>query len=528
VIGDYSGLFTKDITDQAVWSSGTPAVAVFSTVADNKNRVSGLTAGTSVIGATVGNLVAPPYTLTVSSASVIGVTVTPATPSVAKGLTVQLAAAGTFNDSSSQDLTFDAVWTTSAPTTVATVGDTAANKGLVQTIGTGSATVTATFDTKNGAAALTVTAPVLKSITIDQSSPTVLSVSTLSLKATGVFSDNSTADVTSQATWESSLTGVATIGANSGIATTIAPGTTVIKATKDGFSGTTNLKVTGGSLSAIALALDKFTPQGGVVTMVKDTMARVIATGTFSNGSSRDITGALGISVTDTTANVTKPGGNLAWVAATAVTTAPLTVSGSFSPLTTVTAGSIQVTVIAAPALQSLVVSPGSISSLADNVSQRITATATYVGGTVQDVTANTAWTSGSAATATVGTVDLAKGKVVGVAAGSTFITANYGTLTLTVPVTVVARTVSSITISPGPSSVISGMQKAFTATATFSDNTTADVTESAVWASDKTTVAALADNVNQPGQIVAVDSGTASLTATFGGKSATVTITVP
>jgi hypothetical protein len=37
-----------------------------------------------------------------------------------------------------------------------------------------------------------------------------------------------------------------------------------------------------------------------------------------------------------------------------------------------------------------------------------------------------------------------------------------------------------------------------------------------------------LADNVNQKGQIVAISSGTATLTATFGGKSSTVTITVP
>jgi hypothetical protein len=526
VIGDYSGLFTKDITDQAVWSSGTPAVVDFSTDAGNKNRVIGKSAGTSVIGASVGTFVAPPYTLTVSSATATTVAVTPATVSVAKGLSAQLSATGTFSDSTTQDLTFDAVWTTSAAA-VATVGDTVSTKGLVQAVATGPATITATFDTKSGTAALTVTAPILKSIAIDQSNPSTLNVSTYNFKATGIFSDNSTADVTSQATWESSLTGIATIGTNSGIAATIAPGTTVIKATKDGFSGSTNLKVTGGNLTSIALALDKFTPQGGVVTMVKDTTARVIATGTFSNGTTRDITGAVGITVTDTTANVAKPGGNLAWLTATAVTTAPLTVSGSFSPLTTVAAGSIKVTVIA-PTLQSFVVSPSSISSLAVNASQRLTATATYSDGTVQDVTANTTWTTGAVATASVGTVDLAKGQVVGVAAGSTFVTANYGILTQTVPVTVVTRTVSSIAITPVSSTVTSGSQRAFTATATFSDNTTADITEKAVWVSDKTSVAALADNVNQPGQIVAVESGTANLSATFGGKSATVTITVP
>jgi hypothetical protein len=53
-------------------------------------------------------------------------------------------------------------------------------------------------------------------------------------------------------------------------------------------------------------------------------------------------------------------------------------------------------------------------------------------------------------------------------------------------------------------------------------------VTEDTVWSVDKTNVAILADTVNQPGLTVAVDSGTATLTAAFGGKTATRTLTVP
>ena len=53
VIGNFSGEFSRDITDQAVWSSGAPTVAGFVT-AGSPNRVSGLAPGTAVLTATVG------------------------------------------------------------------------------------------------------------------------------------------------------------------------------------------------------------------------------------------------------------------------------------------------------------------------------------------------------------------------------------------------------------------------------------------------------------------------------------------
>ncbi|HLO27159.1 MAG TPA: Ig-like domain-containing protein, partial [Geobacteraceae bacterium] len=73
-----------------------------------------------------------------------------------------------------------------------------------------------------------------------------------------------------------------------------------------------------------------------------------------------------------------------------------------------------------------------------------------------------------------------------------------------------------------------SGNQVPFTATATFTDATTRDVTEDATWTIDKTNVATFADSQNQPGQVVGVDSGLATLTASFGGKSQNVILTVP
>jgi uncharacterized protein YjdB len=61
------------------------------------------------------------------------------------------------------------------------------------------------------------------------------------------------------------------------------------------------------------------------------------------------------------------------------------------------------------------------------------------------------------------------------------------------------------------------------TATATLSDDTTSDVTATAVWTTSAPTVA----TVSAAGLATAVAAGTATITATYGGQSATSVITV-
>ena len=89
------------------------------------------------------------------AAPVASVTLAPATASLAAGATQQLTA--TLKDSSGNTLTGRTItWASSAPA-VATVNA----SGLVTAVAAGSATITATSETKSGTAAITVTAPVV-------------------------------------------------------------------------------------------------------------------------------------------------------------------------------------------------------------------------------------------------------------------------------------------------------------------------------------------------------------------------------
>jgi len=510
VIGNFSGEFSRDITDQAVWSSGAPTVAGFVT-AGSPNRVSGLAPGTAVLTATVGGVSAT-FDLTVTSATATALTVTPAATTIAAGLTAQLTATGTFSDGTTQDVTFDATWTSSDPA-VATV-----SKGLVQGLAVGTATITASFEGAPPAAAqLTVTEVALQSITVTPGNPSILSVSATQFTAIGHFSDGTTPDITSQVAWTSSQAGIATISAG-GLATTLSPGTAIISATLNGVSGASSLNVTGGALTGITLSPTN--PQ-----LVAGTVGRITATGSFNNGSSRDITGAVGWGVANTVvATVTTPGGNAALLNALASGSTNVTATfGAETGRTTLT--------VAAPLPTSLVISPTTL-NLAVGTSARFTATATFSNGTSQDVTASTSWTSGVPATAPVDdSPALAKGRVHGAAvtAGSVTITATFGGRTDTAQVTARSRTLATLTVSPATAiTLASGNQTSFTATAAYSDGTRQDVTEDATWTIDTANVAILADSVNQPGQVVAVNSGTATLTASFDGKTQSVTIKVP
>jgi len=279
-IGNFSGQFTRDITDQVSWSSDTPTVAGFVT-ATQSSRVTGNLAGSANLTATVGTLTST-FNLKVSAATISTLTITPATPSVPKGLSTQFTVSGTFSDASVQDLTFDAVWS-STPGTFASVSNDPASKGFARALAEGTETVSATFDGMADVAQLTVTPKALQSITVSPAGATIAGLAqTLSFTANGSYSDGTSADITTLVAWASSNTTVATIVATTGVATSVEAGTSTISAVLDGITGTQVLTVK---------ILDlRISPASPVLTVAGTT--RLTLTSTPPGGSASDVTAA--------------------------------------------------------------------------------------------------------------------------------------------------------------------------------------------------------------------------------------------
>jgi hypothetical protein len=175
---------------------------------------------------------APPATLA-------SIQVTPAAPSVAKGLTQQFKATGTYSDGTTADVTSQSAWA-STVTPVATIN---ASSGLEQSVSPGTTSITATVGSVSGSTTLTVTAPVGQSIAITPNKVAVSVGASQHLSAVLTYSDGTTADVTSQASWTSSATPVATVVSTSGVVTGVSAGSAMITATVGSINSTSTVSV---------------------------------------------------------------------------------------------------------------------------------------------------------------------------------------------------------------------------------------------------------------------------------------------
>lgn len=150
---------------------------------------------------------------------------------------------------------------------------------------------------------------------------------------------------------------------------------------------------------------------------------------------------------------------------------------------------------------------------------QQYTATATYGNNTTGDATSVVTWSSSVSNIATISATGLA---TAGTTLGTTTITAKSGSVIANTGLTVSNQTVTSVTVAPSSVSLISGATQQLSATANLSNNTTQIVTSSATWKSSDTTVATVS-----AGLVTAVSSGTATITATYGGQTGSSTVTV-
>ncbi|MBI5101202.1 MAG: Ig-like domain-containing protein [Nitrospirae bacterium] len=251
--GTYSDNTTSDITTLVTWSSSNNGVAVISNSTGSEGRAAAVFTGQAIITAESGSITGT-ATLTVAPA-LISIAVTPKDQTVVVGAVQQFSATGTYSDNTAKDITGLVVWT-SSNAFVAVVSNEAGSKGRVSTTSTGTTAVTASLEGISGSAGLTVNpvpspppppppAAKLISIEVTPQNPTVRFGTSIQFKATGLYDDGASTDITQSALWSSSDETIATISntpGSKGLATTDHKvGNTTITATLDGVSGSTTL-----------------------------------------------------------------------------------------------------------------------------------------------------------------------------------------------------------------------------------------------------------------------------------------------
>jgi uncharacterized protein YjdB len=371
-------------------------------------------------------------------------------------------------------------------------------KGLAN----GTAVISATISSIHGSANLTVTSAAnnLSAIAISPQISSVPVNSTQQFSAIGTYADGSSRDLTTLVNWTSSSPAIATIDVN-GLLTAVAAGTTTVSAALNGVTQSLIITVSTPAISSISV-----TPVG--LTLAIGINQQYVVTAFYTDGTSADLqSGAAWTSSSPAVATIDSTTG-LATTVAAGATTITATV-GTFTDST-------DLTVVNAH-LQSISVAPAT-AKMAIGTAVQFNASGTFDDGSTQPLL-SVSWSSSAPSLLTVN----AGGLATALAGGSATVTAQSGAISGTAAVTVTSATLVSISVSPANSTMPIGAAKQFTATGTFNDATTQDVTASVLWSSSTPASA----TINNQGLATSVAAGTTTISAASGSISGSTLLTV-
>jgi hypothetical protein len=419
--GTYSDHTTQNLTAAVTWTSSATAAASISNTAGSNGLATALAVGATNITATLGPVSSAAVPLNVTAAVLVSIDVTPANPSIAAGLTQSFVATGTYGDHTTQNLTTQVTWASSA-SAVATISNASGSNGLANGLAAGASNITATLGpVSSPAVALNVTAATLVSIAVTPASPGLALGLTQQFVATGTYTDHSTHLLTAQATWASSASAVAPISnaaGSNGLATAATIGATNITATVGLVTSTVvPLNVTAATLVTIAV-----TPSSPSITL--GLTQQFIATGTYTDNTTHVLTTqATWASSATGVATISNAAGSNGLASASTVGATNITAT-----LGSVTSTAVPLNVTAAT-LVSIAVTPGNV-SLANGTTQQYTAIGTYSDASTLDITGTVTWSSSTSSVATISNAAGSKGLATVVANAATTISATLGGIT--------------------------------------------------------------------------------------------------
>ena len=446
---------------------------------DSKGLVTGVAPGLATITATSGGKSGSAAVKVEEAVASIELSQTTAT--VVAGQSIKLTA--TPKDADGEAITRAVTWSSSDTKIVSVSSD-----GMLTGVAPGTAKVTATSGDKSVEAEITVVPPVA-SITLNMTTGTLLTAETVQLTAT--LKDASGAELTRTVAWQSDAPAVAIVDAN-GLVTALTPGTATITATCEGLLANAVITVKA-RVAAVAV-----TPAQAEI-LIGETV-KLTATLTDADGN-----------VLDRPVEWTSNDPNIASVDATGL------VTGNADGTVTIVAtsgGKIGSATIAVKTPVATVAVAAPADSIEITETLQFTATARDGAGNVMDVAFT--WHSSDEGVATVD----ANGLVTPVAPGTTTISARHSVKSGGKAI-IVMIPVNRIAVTPEGGTINAGTSLRLTAAALDASGTSLNRVIS--WKSSNSAVAA----VDQTGLVTSGEVGSATITASAGGKEKAVQLTV-
>jgi hypothetical protein len=327
------------------------------------------------------------------------------------GLNQFFTATGNFTDGGTTDLTDTVVWA-SSDTTKVTISNVNNSRGRAKTVAVGTVTISATMGALVGNTLFTVAPAQLLSITVTPANSTVAKGLPQQFTATGNYT-NGPQNLTAVVLWESTVTTVAQISnaaGSQGSATTLAIGSTVIRATYLGIVGQTNFTVDKPAVTGVILSpLNQ--------TVVAGTKVQYALKATYTDGTMPDVTTSATWTTSDQETLPISTGG-------LASTRSPgnYTVTGAFGGFSATTP-----LTVTAPVLLSIAITPVT-ATINLQATQQYVAIGTYDNGDQPDITGLATWNTSAPTIATFpfGVDGPGLAQASSLNAGATTITASY------------------------------------------------------------------------------------------------------
>jgi uncharacterized protein YjdB len=492
---DLEGKNFLDLSTQGHWSSSDPAVATI----DNTGTAATHKEGTTTITFQSGPF-ASSTLLTVGPAVISFITVTPSFPTVSLPAGTQaFTAKATYTDGAVVDVTNSAVWTSDDTNKVTVAGNIATGVAI------GSTYVNATYQ---GVLGYTGINSGMTCLALDPTNPSAVAGDFVGFTATGYFgpgkcSDPTFGDVSAFVNWSSSNTTVADVD-RFGFANALSAGTATITAASSPLTVSTTMTVTPPTLDSLAIQPD------ADVNIPEGATQQYLAIGTYSDFSTQDLTGSVTWnSDTPTIASISSQSVNSGLARANNSMTGSAQIWATIAGCGGTCSTDFVTLNVTPPVLQSITVTPASPSIAAGNT-QQFSAQGNYSNGSTANITGLVTWMSSDTSVATVNTA----GRAFTLEAGSATITATSGSITGAANLTVTPAALVSVAVTPSTLQTINtGQTQQYTATGTYSDTSTRDITNSVTWQSDNTGVATIDSAGLASG--VATSNGTAHIHAT-------------
>ena len=443
--GTFEGGVTRNITQQLTYTSSAPSVVSATNLDGNKSRVEALTQGEATISAVdpvtgVGSADLGGNAVVTVLGALESITLSPVTKTKPAGQSQSYVATGHYAGGATLNITQEVDYVSSNPS-VAAAPNTPGNKGKVDAIAPGTATISAshpsgiTTTAGGNDATLTVSAATttLIGISLAPTAATRAVGESQNFTVTGHYQGGGTANLTQQVTYVSSdpnVVAAPNAAGNKSRVDMLAPGTATISATyTDPQSGLPISSTDSGGDATLTVigALERITLSPVAATRAAGQSITYTAIGHFGGGTTKNLTQRVDYHTSNAavaaTPNLT---GNKSRVDLLAPGQVTISATDQATGISTTTTGDdASLTVIGA--LERITLSPLT-ATRAPGSAQRYTATGHFGGGVTQNLTQDLLYSSSDPTVATAPNDAGDRSRVDAVAPGATTISATHPT----------------------------------------------------------------------------------------------------